>query len=439
MITIKLPYKTDDRAMMTIDTLRKEYSPIVRSAYKRLLDSDKQLQVRNYLRNTFPGRDSWFMQSSIYEAMGMATVDRNQERKRVFGGKKNFHKRMKGQITKDEYKKLRLSPICSIGEAPNKGNRKFSFDIKNKKITFRVDRNTHLSLELPVLHKKRYLELLALEKAMKDKKLPVTIKLDSDYIYISYDKEKLNKISYLGNKNIYAAIDMNPNSIGFVIYRKNKLIYSKIYQLNQLTVRSNKSSPHDKSKYLTNKLHHEIREISHEIISTCIQHKVSLFVYEDLNIKNQDHKKGRNFNRLVNNKWPWQKFISHLSRNLEYQGIHVFAVNPAYSSFIGNLMNYRLPDCLASASEIGRRGYSIHVLSHKTIYPAFNPCLFEGQWKDLITSKLISSWKELWSYAKNNPSVKYRVDIPSSYVFREFRCKASYVLESNSIAHNIIL
>ena len=128
MITIKLPFTTDQNGIDTILKLQKTVSPIVRSAYCRFMDGNKQLAVRTYLRNTFPGADSWFLQSALYDGMAMATVDTNQKRPRIFGGKLNFKARKENKITSEEYKLQRLLPASSVGEAIQKGNRKFSID-----------------------------------------------------------------------------------------------------------------------------------------------------------------------------------------------------------------------------------------------------------------------------------------------------------------------
>ena len=90
-----------------------------------------------------------------------------------------------------------------------------------------------------------------LELFANDDQLPISIKLTSKHICISYDELKLKSISdYLPIRNKLAAIDMNPNYIGLTIDGYE----NKLYNLSKLTVKSGEESSSDKSKYLNNKL-----------------------------------------------------------------------------------------------------------------------------------------------------------------------------------------
>ena len=67
--------------------------------------------------------DSHFKNSAIFDSK--ALIKRNGENKIIFGGKKLFLERANGKISKEEYEIQKLIPLCSIGESPQKGNRKF--------------------------------------------------------------------------------------------------------------------------------------------------------------------------------------------------------------------------------------------------------------------------------------------------------------------------
>jgi len=322
MLTLKLPFTTSTEGLLTIETLMKEYSPIVRSAYCRFMDGDAQLQVRNYLRSIFPNKDSWFLQSAIYEAKGMAKVDINQSRRtRIFGGKKNFIDRTSGKITKAEYRESRLLPIVSIGEAPQHGNRKFKINSANNTIIFKISRHNHVILQLPNLRKNLKTILKQIELLCLSKETPVTYHLNKTHICISFDESKLPKQKqHTPIKTRCAGIDLNPNYIGFVIYDSGKLLLSRMYDLTELTINSGKSSNSNESKHLTNKLHHELNQITKQIIDLCSQYRVNILSLEDLNMKSGNRGKGTNYNRLVNNKWCRNKVIASLKKRCNLLG-----------------------------------------------------------------------------------------------------------------------
>ena len=437
MQTIKLPYTTSDVSSAAIRALLKEFSPVVRSAYSRFMEGKTELEVRNYLRSIFLSKDSWFLQSCIYDARGMATVDTNQGRSRIFGSKKAFIARREGKITSSEFKELRLLPLTSVGEATKSGNRKFSIDIEDNSITFKVNGKTHIHLELPRL-RKNYSKLLKQVAILCEEKVtPVTFKIDLHYIYISFDETKLGK-TYKVIPTRHAGIDMNPNYIGFVIWDKDVLVFSKMYDLTALTHPSGGASTSSKSKKATNKLHHEIYEIGKDITALASQYQVNIFSIEDLKMKSKDNKKGRSFNRLVNNKWNRNKLKESIIKGCALKGIICKCVNPAYSSYIGNLIHRDLPDPLAAASEVARRGYEVYILKKKgAFYPPIPMTVNETLrilWKDETAFiPPFKNWIEVGAQIKN-AKMKYRVPIPKSG-FTEFKCAMSGVTCLHVILH----
>jgi hypothetical protein len=79
---------------------------------------------------------------------------------------------------------------------------------------------------------------------------------------------------------------------------------------------------------------------------------------ERLQIPARDHGRGRRFNRLLNQFWFKQGFLSPLIRRLEEAGLRHAEVNPAYSSRIGNEFwadSMGIPDPACAALELGRR------------------------------------------------------------------------------------
>lgn len=157
---------------------------------------------------------------------------------------------------------------------------------------------------------------------------------------------------------------MNPNYIGVSVLEFDekddfKIFDKKVFDLTKLTRKSGKSSSDRKSKYLTNKLHHEIIQIAHDIANIVDYWKCDKVVIEDLSIKNSDNGHGKYFNRLCNNVWNRNLFVNKLKSLSLLCNFSLVEVNPCYSSFIGNIVfgNENTPDMIAAGIEIARRGY----------------------------------------------------------------------------------
>ena len=69
MITIKLPYKTDNESLEVIKELTKQQNLVTRSSYKRFYEDKKQIDVRKYVSNLngINKLDSWFIQCGVLE------------------------------------------------------------------------------------------------------------------------------------------------------------------------------------------------------------------------------------------------------------------------------------------------------------------------------------------------------------------------------------
>ena len=76
-----------------------------------------------------------------------------------------------------------------------KANRKFKI-LDEKIILFKPNRNEHFELKLPKLRKNFQKDFLKLIELQENNELPITYKLDSDFIYISFENNKLQQ-----NKN----------------------------------------------------------------------------------------------------------------------------------------------------------------------------------------------------------------------------------------------
>ena len=262
MLTIKLPISLNVSDQMIVADLQRQQSRVIRSAYSLFQKGNNEKEIRAKLKhmNNVDLIGSWFQQSAIKDAYYMYLADKELEVKtRIFGGKNNLKNRSQNKISKIDWKQNRLLPITSIGTASYYGNMKFAFDvIDNNQIILKINRHQHIQITLPKLRKKYKDTLYQLELLTNDKKLPISFKLTTTHIFITYDENRLER-EVQQNKKIVdrvLGIDMNPNYIGTSIQQNNIILSTKFYDLSKLTIKSKEPSDSKISKHLDNKLDH---------------------------------------------------------------------------------------------------------------------------------------------------------------------------------------
>ena len=419
MITLKFKYDINDKSI--IKQYMIEYSSCLHYLYNRIYDNEgniSEIELRNMYDN-INNKDhinKWLFQCAIKEAKQL--YKRNKTNKIIFGGKKNFFNRLKSNITKDEYKTKRLSQVYSIGTQTHHGNR---------------------------INKLNKIYNLCLNN-----KITLTYKLDLDYIYLSYDETELEQYDYNRIHNRVFAIDMNPNYIGWSVvnwYESNNynIIDSGIFSFKEhddieLSYKEKKLSSNSKERiHLNNKHKHDILEISKNLINKCKHYQCEIFSVEDLTIKPGNTKKGRNHNRLCNNKWYRGCFINNIIKRCNINNIRLVKVKANYSSFIGNIMfrNEQKPDMILASIEIGRRGYEYNLqYIEKTkqkekniIFPKLE-YFYDTYIKSLEEFniyEIYSNLKDLYSFIKKS-KITYRFPL-NLCDLKSFRFKSSLVYQ----------
>ena len=358
---------------------------------------------------------------------------------------------MKNLISNSEYKDNRLSPIYSIGEGCNpniKCNRKFYIQSTDT-IIFKPNRNTKIDLNIKCNNKyKQYLNILMLHQDLKD--IPITYKLSTGYIWISFDESVLKDLykPYKPIKDRIISIDMNPNYIGYSIVdwkdsETFNIIDKGVISIKHLNDKFNqlKTTNSDSKKiYLNNKRLFETLQVSNFLIDKMKHYRCSIFAIEDLNIKSKDSDKGKRFNRLVNNQWNRNRLVNNLSKWCNIYNIDLIKVKSEYSSFIGNIRyrNLQLPDMILSSIEISRRGFEFyHQYMLKDINIKKNIIFLElsNKIKKLISQSLeelninycYSTLYDLYSYLKNC-KCRYRVPLQLEESFSHKPLKYQLVL-----------
>jgi hypothetical protein len=75
-----------------------------------------------------------------------------------------------------------------VGEAPQKSNRKFDWELENQTLFFKPDKKTKLRVEFHV-SKKQQKVLNLLQSRIGE--MPIAVRLSEEWVWITYDEEKL--------------------------------------------------------------------------------------------------------------------------------------------------------------------------------------------------------------------------------------------------------
>ena len=409
------------------------YSSMFRMAYNRLQEGCSENTTWHKLKEIF-GVNCWLASSAAKEAHGL--LDANSGKKVLFGGKWNLTQYLTGLITKEQFKQKRMVPLCSVGERQYYGNRLFDLDLTNNRVEFKPSNGIKTEIKFCPVKKKLANELSKVQELAEQKEMPVTVKFTDNHLFLTYDESLIYNEAYKGLKhNRVLGIDMNPNYIGVSVIEFDKddefrVLHKEVYDLTLLTKSSGKASTDTKSKYYTNKLKHETLAIAHKINKLMDYWKCSKLAIEDLSIKPKDQKKGKNLNRLCNNKWERSLFVNKLNMLAGIHRYELVEVNPAYSSIVGNFAygNENTPDMVAASIEIARRAYK--KFEKGWFYPKFSVETQDERWKQTLGG--VKTWKSLFRKVKE-AKLKYRFllsDYVGNAVFSNFykqRMWASHV------------
>ena len=389
--TIKIPVEyssAEDR--MLISAMRRQQMHIIRSAFKKY---EKGLPVKD---NSFDDYndidllDSWLKRSAVYEGKAIYATENELQKtsekkiRTCFGGKSLMNDYRAGKVSKDELRSGRLSPLVSIGTADSGskrrfGNRKFRLLDDLSGIMIRMRGKKWVQVKFSARLSKNYLKIIRLlyeHQVAGD--MPITYKIDTNFVYISYKVKELYKNVKIVNKpkqirDRVLAIDLNPNYVGwsvvdwkshgdFHIVESNTITIKDLNDAEFAMKKQHLPSSHRKRKKIKNERHNEIFLISKTLTNIAIHYGCSLFGYEQLAIVTKDNKKGANYNRLINNMWLRRPLINNLRKKCAENNIECLEVLCGYSSFVGNFVfrDCGYPDMCLASIEIGRRTYEYY-------------------------------------------------------------------------------
>ena len=424
MKTISFKVRINEELQKVISEDSRICSAMRRYAFNRLQDGIKQREIYQMIINKFDC-NCHLANSALRNANALYTI--NKDKKVYFGKYLRFKK---GLISKDELKESRDNGILSEGEMNQKGNRLFKIEVENNKFLYKRACKEHYDLIIvEKLSNKRKQVLSRLQILMTEKKIPVTIRLKKDIIYITYDEKIVENHRKFNNlfTNRVLGIDLNPNYFGISVIEFNhndnfKIIHKEVIDVSILQTKSK-----DKIKY-------ELYEINHRILRLCKQWHVGKLACEDLKFNNKKKFWNKSLNKLCKNNFRFNIIKSHLETLCNTFGVEFIEVNAAYSSIIGNFIHgsNNCPDMVASSVEIARRSYK--EFEKGWIYPrVINTQRYKevlgNQWKEELELAYMS-WKGLSGKIKES-KLKYRFQLnPSNAVFSKTYLKKSIIVYS---------
>ena len=422
MKTISFKVKTNEELQKVISEDSRICSAMRRYAFNRLQDGIKQREIYQMIINKFDC-NCHLANSALRNANALYSI--NKDKKVYFGKYLRFKK---GLISKDELRESKDNGILSEGEMNQKGNRLFKIEVENNKFLYKRACKEHYDLIIvEKLSDKRKHVLSRLQILMTEKKIPVTIRLKKDIIYITYDEKIVENHRKFNNlfTNRVLGIDLNPNYFGISVIEFNhndnfKIIHKEVIDVSNLQTKSK-----DKIKY-------ELYEINHRILRLCKQWHVGKLACEDLKFNNKKKFWNKSLNKLCRNNFRFNIIKSHLETLCNTFGVEFIEVNAAYSSIIGNFIHgsNNCPDMVASSVEIARRSYK--KFEKGWIYPrVINTQRYKevlgNQWKEELELAYMS-WKGLSGKIKES-KLKYRFQLnPSNAVFSKTYLKKSIIV-----------
>lgn len=291
----------------------------------------------------------------------------------IFGGKKNFYKRLKGKLSRNEWKDLRSNTLYSRGDKSKKGNlnTRIVFDDKDQLFYLEVANpllveggkqspRLRFKLQVPDKYYNEIVEQVlphvvgvTSKKKNIEEYTPYSIELKRNnakiYVHITYDEVAYGSILNWNEKiqsDLIAGIDVNIDRVAVsILTKEGNLLESKTFYCHEMEyVKSNRRS-------------NISGEIAKDIVGYLLSWNAGAIVVEDITLK-QDHDTNKRFNRLVHSfaKTKMQKAI--ISRGIKF-GFKIKKVNPAYTSVIGRFKyskKYGLSVHEAASFVIGRRG-----------------------------------------------------------------------------------
>ncbi|EZP77401.1 transposase [Parageobacillus genomosp. 1] len=291
----------------------------------------------------------------------------------IFGGKQNFYKRLKGNITNEEWKDLRSNQLYARGDKSKKGNLniRLVYDDHTDECYVEIanplgqQKGKHaprlrLLVSVPEKYEEEIIDLVMGEPVgvnakgkpiIEYRSYTVEIKRKNGeyYVHLIYEEEVYGReLAYdepIQAERI-AGIDINIDRIAVsIVSKQGNFLQSKVFYCHELEyVRANKRN-------------NLIGETVRDVYDWLLQENVGAVVIENIQLR-QQHDTDKRFNRLTHH-FNKKKLTEMILRRGLRLGFRIKKVNPAYTSVIGRfkyMKKYGLSVHESAALVIGRRG-----------------------------------------------------------------------------------
>jgi hypothetical protein len=328
---------------------------------------------------------------------------------------------------KNNFKKQRNIPYYCVGSvSANDCNPHFNINFDEKNVIFKPNGKESIKIDFSSNDK----DLKLLNIAKENRQLPITITLTDDFIFFSFNSfelyhkiSRVNKKDYVNTKSqadkdindvyskrskkYYAAIDLNPLSIGFSIIKKinKEFVVVKALEFSFENIKDKKN----KKGVIKN----EVEKVYQKIFEICKYYNVRYFTVEkslkDLSTKGSIHK-NKKINKLLAQDWHKDKQLFLCRKWCDILGIEFKEVYSSYSSTMGNI-KYNFVDPINASLEMNfRRAFGKvkeHTLFKNNDLDLVKNFLCENDvaWDDKLK---IENWYDFHMFMKKNKNIKYR-------------------------------
>lgn len=391
MQTISVPYSCSEDDYAFVREVRRIYSAAVRTAYANA-KGRKQKDLRDLVKSRFAGAvvDSWTLHCATLEGMDLRKA--KPDGKMVFGTRGGLEHRRKGLISRDEWREMRIRPLCSRGDKGLHGNRHFRLALDGRSCVFRMYRqDVRLDLAAMTGNAAKVLRQAAALAAAK--KINVTFRIDAKKLHVTVNPddlpdhpERMRPVAAIGGRAV--GIDLNPNWIGLVAV-ENASDLSRLDLTKPLEHQLVK--PDIPSAASTETVRETLAAVCDRAISLARKHRCGLIALDQGLGKLRSWGRRTRYREL--NYWSRAIFVAMLTRKARLAGIEVVKVWSAYSTTIGNLA-FDLPDACAAGAEIARRGLA-RLAGIKDVLPTLGEGLRASLRKDLPLPAEPGSWADV--------------------------------------------
>ena len=342
---------TDEQREIIEDLIRR-FESATRYAYARICDGVPILDIEKDAMGKF-GLNSRWAKDAVSRAKAAyagveALVERGKlesPRKLIWGGRRNFERRSKGEITNEEWRRIRSNQFWSRGDRSKNGNLNLRI-VSTKGYQLRIAignrRWIHCWLWIP----DKFRDML---DAHLNNEPCYTVRIkrgkDDRYrVFITFDVEPpAHSVGFEGGA---IGVDLNPSGQAWAeTNAQGQLIDNGWINTHELQY-----ARRGRRDWLIGQVAHQIIELA--------KTKGKGIVLERLEFERRKSH-GRKLNRIFH-QFTYMRLAEAVVREARQQGVAVKRVNPAFSSVIGQMKYRRVYHHLAvheaAAYVLGRRG-----------------------------------------------------------------------------------